>query len=89
MTGSRVFTAQVGTIFEEKAVLATVVTSQDGQERITYHCNAVGIEVKGDDIVWSAKALAFKKGFGAKDGPEDKLDEAMALAFMHWLDNGI
>lgn len=61
---------------------ATVIESEDGVQKISYRCNAYGLNVKGEDIVWSQKA------FGARDGGEDKLDEAMALAFMHQLDYG-
>lgn len=79
----------VETAFKEKAVWVTVTTKEDKRQAISYHCPTVRRAVEGQKIVWLAKALAFKKKFGADDKLEDKLNEAMALAFMHWLKNGV
>ena len=88
-TGARVFSAVVGTIFDGKNVTATMRTSVNGEQNITYHCHAYGLDVQARDIVWRPRALDFKANSKFGHGGEDQLDDGMAKAFMDELDNEI
>ena len=37
--------------------------------------------------MWSAQALAFKRGFGLQGNGDDGVDEAMAQAYMNVLES--
>ena len=71
------------TIFDGKNVTATIRTTLDGEQNITYRCYTYGIDVRARDFVWGQKALAFKEACGIRYGGEDQLDEETAKAFLY------
>lgn len=86
MTGARVFSYPVSTIFNGKEVTATMETAVDGEQKIGYYCHAHGFDVGAGDFVWGPEALAFKEASGIEHGGEGQLDEEMAKAFMDEMD---
>ena len=79
ITGSRVFSAAVGTIFDGKNVTATMRTAVDGEQNITYRCHAYGLDVRAGDFVWGPGALAFKEASGIEHGFQVFIFLALAL----------
>ena len=60
-TEARLLSAVVGTVFDGKYVTATLKTAVNGEQSITYHCHAYGVDVRAGDFVWAPKALHFKE----------------------------
>ena len=89
ITGARVFSAIVGAIFNHSNIIATMRTTVDGKQNITYRCYTYELDVQAGDFMWGSKALTFKEGFGISHKEEGQLDKGMATAFIYILDNEI
>lgn len=51
LTGSRVFSTPIDTIFESKEIRATIVTVKNENQKITYRCDIYRLNIKTGDFV--------------------------------------
>ena len=82
MTGARVFSFVVGTVFDGTDVTATMRTELDGSKNIRYCCHAYGVDMKAGDFAWSSDALEFNGDPGDEHGRGVQLNDYAAKSFM-------